>query len=320
MFSNALVGVNGEEGGRDAIALAKTLVADGGELTFGYIVHAWPHGPRGWPDPSTPDERARAPEILERARLQAGLEASILWHGASSVGRGLHELAEMIEADLLVVGSTRRGLYGRARMTDDTRAALNGAPCAVAVAPAGYGSDPPPLMREIGVAYDGSPESERALGVARALAAERGSKLSAFEAVSIPADLHRAVRAHAGSSSDMVRRARERIATMEDVEPHAAYGDPVEELTLYSASLDLLVVGSRGYGPLGRLIYGSTAQHLAGTARCPLLVLKRGVRAPSAAPVDAACADTATPAFAPVGPTYPAARRAKSVGSAPHGT
>lgn len=71
---------------------------------------------------------------------------------------------------------------------------------------------------------------------------------------------------------------RERIAALEGVEPHAVYGDAVEVLTLYSASLDLLIVGSRGFGPVGRLVHGSTAQHLAGTARCPLLILPRAAR------------------------------------------
>lgn len=42
-------------------------------------------------------------------------------------------------------------------------------------------------MREIGVAYDGSPESEHALGIARALATGHHTKLSAFQAVSVPA-------------------------------------------------------------------------------------------------------------------------------------
>jgi nucleotide-binding universal stress UspA family protein len=68
------------------------------------------------------------------------------------------------------------------------------------------------------------------------------------------------------------------VAQLEGVEPHAAYGQPAEELTLYSASLDLLVIGSRSYGPIGRLVHGSTAQHLARTARCPLLVLTRAAR------------------------------------------
>jgi nucleotide-binding universal stress UspA family protein len=47
----------------------------------------------------------------------------------------LHELAELTDADLLVIGSSRRGLLGRALIGGDTRAALNGASCAVAIAP-----------------------------------------------------------------------------------------------------------------------------------------------------------------------------------------
>jgi nucleotide-binding universal stress UspA family protein len=77
---------------------------------------------------------------------------------------------------------------------------------------------------------------------------------------------------------DVIRSARARVAALEGVEPHAAYGDPAEELALYSASLDLLVVGSRDFGPLGRLVHGSTSQHLARSARCPLLVLTRASR------------------------------------------
>jgi nucleotide-binding universal stress UspA family protein len=77
----------------------------------------------------------------------------------------------------------------------------------------------------------------------------------------------------------LVQDARDRIAALGDVEPHAVYGQPAEELAMYSASLDLLVVGSRGYGPIGRLIHGSTSQQLAHSARCPLLVLTRAARA-----------------------------------------
>ena len=78
---------------------------------------------------------------------------------------------------------------------------------------------------------------------------------------------------------DLVDDARKRIEALDGVEPHAAYGFPAEELGVYSASLDLLIVGSRGYGPMGRLIHGSTSQQLAHTARCPLLVLTRAGRA-----------------------------------------
>ena len=185
----------------------------------------------------------------------------------------------MIGADLLVVGSSRRGLLGRVFIGDDTRAALNGAPCAIAIAPAGY-SQQPVAMREIGVAYNGSPESEHAVAVARDLAAQCGSKLSAFEAVSLPTYAFLGGPAPIDDALEvLVDDARKRIDALGGVEPHAAYGVPAEELGVYSASLDLLVVGSRGYGPIGRLVHGSTSQQLAHSARCPLLVLPRAARA-----------------------------------------
>ena len=77
----------------------------------------------------------------------------------------------------------------------------------------------------------------------------------------------------------LVDDARKRIAELGGVEPHAAHGVPAEELAVYSASLDLLIVGSRGYGPIGRLVHGSTSQQLAHSARCPLLVLTRAAGA-----------------------------------------
>jgi nucleotide-binding universal stress UspA family protein len=283
MFTNVLVGVGDDDGGRDAIAVAQMLLAEGGELTLAHVFHEDPPGPYRWTDAPVAEDRKQARELLERAAREAGVEAHLRWRGETSVGRGLHEIAEMMRADLLVVGSSRHGLLGRAALGHDTRAALNGAPCAIAIAPVGYASEAPAVIREIGVGFDGSPESERALMVARGLTEELGSKLSAFQAVSIPAYLYIGApdRVEASEIDRVVALARERIAGLGGVEPHAAYGDAVEELTLYSASVDLLVVGSRSYGPLGRLVHGSTAQHLAGTARCPLLVLTRGARSTS---------------------------------------
>ena len=284
MFNNVLVGVDDDEGGRDAIALAKLLAAGGGELTLAQVYQGDSAVSRASSPAYEAAQHQRIRELLEKRRAEAGVEADLRWYGSPSVGRGLHELAELTGADLLVIGSSRRGLLGRALIGDDTRAALNGAPCAVAIAPAGYSSDPK-LMREIGVGYDGSPEGDRALELARIVAAEHHTKLSAFQAVSIPAYVYLDTPAPVDGESIQRRvdEARERIAGLAGVEAHSAYGDPVEELTLYSASLDLLVVGSRGYGPAGRLVYGGVAQRLARTARCPLLVLTRSARtAPSA--------------------------------------
>jgi len=281
MFNNVLVGVDGHGGGRDAISLSTKLLAPAGELTLAHVHSGDVRLRRRSSAELDLAERDRAIELLEAARAAAGVDARLRARESSSVGRGLHELCEAVGADLLVLGSSRRGLLGRVLIGDDTHAALNGAPCAIAIAPAGY-ADQPVAIREIGVGYDGSAESEHAVAVARRLAAEHGAKLSAFQAVSLPTyaflaggtAIHEVI-------DDLVGSAREQIATL-GLEPHAVYGLPVEELTLYSASLDLLVVGSRDYGPIGRLVHGSTCGQLAHTARCPLLVLTRAARAASA--------------------------------------
>src|SRR3954449_2909402 len=273
MFKHIVVGVDGREGGRDAVALARLLVAVRGKLTLAYVVAGDAHGYRGTSGAPEPSGGGCAEALLEAALEEAGVEAHLRWYRSSSVGRGLHELCEVIGADLLVVGSSRRGLLGRVLIGDDTSAALNGAPCAIAIAPSNY--LPPPGTREIGVGYDGSPESEHALAVARTLAVAWAAKLSALEAVSVPSYAFVGPGAADNTPQCLVEDALERIAGLGGVEPHAAYGQPAEELALYSASLDLLIVGARGYGPVGRLIHGSTSQQLARTARCPLLVLTR---------------------------------------------
>jgi nucleotide-binding universal stress UspA family protein len=73
----------------------------------------------------------------------------------------------------------------------------------------------------------------------------------------------------------LVREAQERLDGLEGVDARAAYGSSAGVLAVYSGSVDLLIVGSRGYGPVGRLVHGSTSSRLARSAACPLLVLPR---------------------------------------------
>jgi nucleotide-binding universal stress UspA family protein len=109
--------------------------------------------------------------------------------------------------------------------------------------PAGYANQDA-VIHEIGVGYDESPVSKRALDVARELASALDARLSAFEAISLPRYLFDGESAPAEESiGDFVNDARERIAALGGVELHAAYGHPAEELAICSASVDLLVVG-----------------------------------------------------------------------------
>jgi nucleotide-binding universal stress UspA family protein len=269
MFRNVVVGVDAGLGSRDAIALGKLLLAKGGTLALAHVHGGDPRMRTVSPDIAHA-ERASSRELLETARSEAGIDAELLSTGSLSIGRGLHEIVERHGADLLVVGPHRRSLLGRVLVSDHTADALNGATSAVAVAPGGY-AEGPAALGEIGVGYDGSPESKHALRVALELANETGAKVSAFEAVTL-AFGHRA---KAEEVEKHVEDARAEIAALGDVEPHATFGHPAEELAVYGASVDLLIVGSRGYGPVGRFVRGSTSRQLSHLARCPLLVLTK---------------------------------------------
>ena len=164
MFKRIVVGVDKHQGGRDAIAWPSICSA---RMANSRLRSPRADGPayRGPTAAYEVSGRARAARLLEKVRAEIGVGAHLRWRVAGSVGRGLHELCEVTGADLLVVGSSRRGLVGRVLIGDDTRAALNGAPCAIAIAPTNY-SQEPVAMREIGVGYNGSPESEHALELA----------------------------------------------------------------------------------------------------------------------------------------------------------
>lgn len=107
MFSNVIVGVDEQQGSRDAIARARDLMAEGGELALAHVHHGetMPVGSsnRG----IAAAERERSLQLLGAAWREAGLEAGRTCIGSPSVGLGLHELAERQRADLLVMGSCR---------------------------------------------------------------------------------------------------------------------------------------------------------------------------------------------------------------------
>jgi nucleotide-binding universal stress UspA family protein len=276
MFKNVLVGVDGRSTGRDAIALAAKLVDPAGELTLANVrndvlnpLHA-----------AAPDviatEREMSHKLLERERSETGVSAKLMSLVSMSAGGGLHRQAEQQGADLLVVGSCSHGTIGRAMLGNDTRAALNGASCAVAIASRGYADHP--ALSEIGVGYDDSPESRAALEIAQGVAARSGADPRALEVVPISTySGFGVVPAIVGSDvEELLADANARLSKLPGVlEAHAVYGLAGEELASFSGELDLLVVGSRGYGPVRRLVLGSTSSYLERHARCSLLVLPR---------------------------------------------
>lgn len=290
MYHNVIVGVDGHQGGRDAVALARLLAGPEANLTLAHVqardlmtTEAYRLAFAG---------ASSSKQLLEPEREATGVEAELASVAATSIGRGLHELAEARGADLLVVGSCRRGFLGRVLVGNDTRGAVDGATCAVAVAPVGY-AQALDSIKVIGVGYDESDESRAALALAREVATAYDARIRALRVVPIPTAPYAgyAGLAWGAALEDELEQAQARLAGLEGVDGEAVLGLPGEELGVFSASVDLLVVGSRRYGPIHRLMLGSTALTLANHARSPLLVLPRTV----AAAVDASEVHDAAP-------------------------
>jgi nucleotide-binding universal stress UspA family protein len=284
MFSNLVVGVDGREGGHAAVALAKQLSAPNAELILAnfYGGEAKPTG--GGPGVAQ-SPRNESERMLIRERRAAGVDARLRTLPGVEVGKGLARLAARHGADLVVVASCHHGMLGRVFLGNDASAALDHASCPVAIAPQGYTCSR--RLSRIGVAYDGSSESVRAIEIARALAEQCDAQVSALMVVSvlsIPYDepvVERLPRA----AAELVDEERGRLHGLADVDSDIVYGRPGPELTRYSRDLDLLVLGSRRLGPVDRALEGSTSSYLIRHASCPLLVIPRqpaAVRQPAA--------------------------------------
>jgi nucleotide-binding universal stress UspA family protein len=276
MFDKVIIGVDGREGGHDAVELGRRLAADHAAITFAHI-YGMPTANRVSAS-ALLHEREAAKRLLSEEVRRTGLVAVPAAVHNWSAARGLHTIVEQRRAELLVVGSCHRGLLGRTLLGDDTCRILDGAPCAVAIAPRAYAAaSGSARLARIGVGCDASLESEWALEVGRELAARHEAKVKALAVVSLQSIPHgEPIPDQWEKLADrLVVDERHRLDRLKGVEGDATYGDPGEELAIFSGDLDLLIVGSRSYGPIGRLFAGSTSRYLLRHTRCPLLVLPR---------------------------------------------
>jgi len=283
MFDPIVVGVDAREGGRDALALAARLARtfDSGLIA----VHAYPYDwfvTRGSDGDFDSAMHGAAQETLDAELERAGVAAEAVAVADSSPGRALHRAAQRHHADLIVVGSAHRGPIGRVLAGDVTAGTLQGSPCPVLVAPRGYaehGAD----LGVIGVGFDDSPEARAALELAHALAKATGARLRVIDVVepivaggAFPGDAF-AWTEGANARRELVEeRLAEVLAQLGDIATgDVMFGNAARELAGEAEHLDLLVTGSRGYGPIRRLMLGSTSAKLVRRAPCPVLVLTR---------------------------------------------
>ena len=65
-----------------------------------------------------------------------------------------------------------------------------------------------------------------------------------------------------------------------EVETTVHADDPADILLRVSEHVDMLVCGSRGYGPIRSILLGGVSRRVVDGAHCPVLVLPRGIERP----------------------------------------
>jgi nucleotide-binding universal stress UspA family protein len=232
---------------------------------------------------------------LEQELGNAGVQVECRKLDGSSAASALHDVAEKEQCALIVVGSSRRSGVGRVLGGLTAQRLLHGAPCPVAVAPQGWRSDAG--LKTVGVGYADTEEGREALRAAHALARRVGASLRVVTAVKHSEAMHLEAEPSyvAGRFGETLkdvegryrleaeRQLRGLVAELGDDVPteiDATVGDPAEVLVAVSQGVDLLVCGSRAYGPVRAVLLGSVTRRVLSEAHCPVVVLPRGVRAP----------------------------------------
>ncbi len=145
--------------------------------------------------------------------------------------------------------------------------------------------------RNILVPIDFSEHSEKTIEYATQLAAMVGACIKILHVLRIPEYPaafyqglyieHEQVKTYVESgkreASGKLSLVTERILSKGlKADPVLRVGNPFEEIVSVAKELrvDLIVIGSHGYGALGRLLLGSTAERVIQYASCPVLVVK----------------------------------------------
>ncbi|HEX6388463.1 MAG TPA: universal stress protein [Solirubrobacteraceae bacterium] len=152
----------------------------------------------------------------------------------------------------------------------------------MAIAPDGYRHRHAPLAT-IGVGLGDGTERAATLALGRQLAADERATLRALHVVQI-ATWVTPPNVFAGINYDAaLREWEDRLGALEDVAGTVVLGTRVGELAKFADALDLLVLGSCERSRAGRVLFGSTAEALAGRITVPLLVAPRSARDASGA-------------------------------------
>jgi nucleotide-binding universal stress UspA family protein len=278
-----------------AIALGGVIArTTGARLT---LLHVYPYtAPMGLdalylPNGLTPDEATRASMARELGRLAKSvpgtahsIETAVRDGDASSE---ILAYAEAHDADLIVMGAHGRRGLDRLIIGSVAQQVSRHAACSVlAVHAAGLPTSLPTLSNIL-CAVDLTGPSDETLGRAAALAKATGAKLTVHHAAQAvhwddPWPIARGNEADVREA--LAESARAQLATLiaRHTDPElktesiVTFGWPREEIVRMATACaaDLLVLGAHSTTFVGRVLFGSTAEHVLHAMPCPVLLVR----------------------------------------------
>ena len=280
-----LVGYDDTDGARDAVALCAAIAPPDARVAV-IDVLPYPGAPSSafrllkGTDFAEPDDYF-APAVA----ALPGRQVDTYSYLGASPARVFESFAVENGIDLIVVGSPHHGALGRVLAGSVSQTLLHGAPVPVATAPHGYAGRAKDGLRTVAVAYDGSEESQAALAYAAALVEAAGAELDLLTVERPTAPVSGAIAytfALPQDVDDIQRQALEEIDASITIRRRVLHGETAEALAgACRDGVDLVVVGSRGYGTVERVLLGSTSAALIRESPCPVLVVPRPAEHPA---------------------------------------
>jgi nucleotide-binding universal stress UspA family protein len=274
MFEKLIVPFDGTDTGWDGLVLSMGLAKAFGSQVD--VVYVYDEELAESSREAARELSGHAAAVLAGARehVSQALRIKFRTLPATSPGRGVHELARAEEADLIVLGSRRLGPHTKEALGAVSENIMRAAPCTVAVAPRGYRDDGGYVPQRIGVGWIPTDEGGIALEVSCRIARATGGAVQVVTTTSASATVEQ-LEARARRA---VERALAALGGEIPVEVRASVGKAAEVLVNRSGEIDLIVLGSRGYGPPRTMLLGSVSAQVVPQAHCPVMILAAGSR------------------------------------------
>ncbi|HET6918584.1 MAG TPA: universal stress protein [Jiangellaceae bacterium] len=286
--SRVVIGYDGSEASEDAVAFGLTWCRSTGDVPIVATVYPEEHplgGERIDVEWAT-YVREQAEIIQDNARAAVGDAALYSNIASTSAAHGLADLAEDVEAAMVIMGASREIGLARSLLGSSTERLLHGTTVPVTVAPPSWRQAAPDRISRIGVAYIDTRDALEALRVAVRAALRIPARLTLYTVLGRSPERYsylvgrREEQAFFDMARDSFGRALEFAAAgvPPELEPRTVLlkGAVVESLAaLGPDDVDLLVCGSRGYGPARRVLLGGVSSRLIRQARLPVAVVPR---------------------------------------------